>query len=131
MATAEINSGICGFSATVRTQKEGSKAKLSIESECKAIQALAAEVAEVDHFQEITFRGSGPRSLELGAKHCYHPACPVPVGIIKAVEIEAGLALPKDAAIKLSKERGGKGRQGKRIWIGSQVRRTYFHRCMH
>ena len=103
MATAEISSGICGFSATVKTQTEGSKVKVSIESDCKAIQDLAAELTEVDPFQEITFRGSGPRSLELGAKHCYHTACPVPVGIIKAVEIEAGLALPKDPEIKLSK----------------------------
>jgi len=103
LATAEISSGICGFSATVRTQMEGTKVKLSIESECQAIQDLAAELTEVDPFQEITFRGSGPRSLEMGAKHCYHTACPVPVGIIKAVEIEAGLALPKDAVIKLSK----------------------------
>ena len=103
MATAEISSGICGFSATVKTQTEGRKVKVSIESECQAIQNLAAELTEVDPFQEITFRGSGPRSLELGAKHCYHTACPVPVGIIKAVEIEAGLALPKDPEIKLSK----------------------------
>ena len=103
MATAEINSGICGFSATVKTQKDGRKVKLSIESDCQAIQNLAEELTEVDPFQEITFRGSGPRSLELGAKHCFHTACPVPVGIIKAVEIEAGLALPKDALIKLSK----------------------------
>ena len=103
MATAEINSGICGFSATVKTEKDGRKVRVSIDSDCQAIQNLAAELTEVDPFQEITFRGSGPRSLELGAKHCYHTACPVPVGIIKAVEIEAGLALPKDAAIKLSK----------------------------
>lgn len=103
MATAEISSGICGFSATVRTQSEGSKVKITIESECQAIQDLAAELTEVDPFQEITFRRNGPRSLELGAKHCYHTACPVPVGIIKAVEIEAGLALPQDAVIKLSK----------------------------
>ena len=103
MATAEISSGICGFSATVKTQAEGRKVKVEIESDCKAIQDLAAELTEVDPFQEITFRGSGPRSLELGAKHCYHTACPVPVGIIKAVEIEAGLALPKDPEIKLSK----------------------------
>ena len=103
MATAEINSGICGFSATVKTEKDGRKVSVSIASDCQAIQNLAAELTEVDPLQEITFRGSGPRSLELGAKHCYHTACPVPVGIIKAVEIEAGLALPKDAVIKLSK----------------------------
>jgi len=103
MATAEIESGICGFGATVKTQMDGAKVKIEIESECQAIVDLAAELTEVDPFQEITFRGNGPRSLEMGVKHCYHTACPVPVGIIKAVEIEAGLALPKDAVIKLSK----------------------------
>lgn len=103
MAKAEINSGICGFTATVETHMEGSQCAISIESECKAIQQIAEELTEVNPYQEISFRGKGPRTLEVGAKHCFHPACPVPVGIIKAIEIEAGLALPKDATIKLSK----------------------------
>ena len=103
MAKAEINSGICGFTATVRTRMDGRKCVISIESDCDAIQRLGEELAEVDPFQEITFRGEGPRALKLGAKHCYHTACPVPVGIIKAIEIEAGLALPADATIKPSK----------------------------
>ncbi|MCC6955902.1 MAG: hypothetical protein IT316_03850 [Anaerolineales bacterium] len=44
-----------------------------------------------------------PRSLEMGAQYCNHAACPVPVGIIKAVEVESNLALPADVSIKLSK----------------------------
>jgi len=104
LATAKITSGICGFTATVRATQEGRKVRLAIESDCAAIQALAAELTEVDPFQEITFRGEGPQTLRAGAKHCYHPACPVPVGIIKAVEIASGLALPADARIELSKD---------------------------
>lgn len=103
MADAEIHSGICGFTATVHAHMEGSKCKLSIESECSAIQSLAEELTEVDPYQEITFRGKGPRTLEAGAEHCYHTACPVPAGIIKAIEVAAGLALPADATITLSK----------------------------
>ena len=106
MATAEITSGICGFSATVRTRMEGRNVVLDIDSDCDAIQRLAEELTEVEPFQEITFRGEGPRTLKMGAKHCYHPACPVPVGIIKAVEVEAGLALPADAVIKVSRSEG-------------------------
>lgn len=103
MAKAEITSGICGFTATVITRKEGSRVVVTVESDCDAIQRLGDELQEVDPFQEITFRGQGPKTLKMGAKHCYHAACPVPVGIIKAVEIESGLALPADASIALSK----------------------------
>jgi hypothetical protein len=103
LARAEIISGICGFTATVKTRLEGRTCVVSVESDCDAIQRLGEELTEVDPFHEITFRGEGPRTLRLGAKHCYHPACPVPVGIIKAIEVEAGLALPADATITLSK----------------------------
>jgi hypothetical protein len=103
LAKAEITSGICGFTANVETHMEGSKCIVAIESECDAIQRLGEELKEVDPFQEITFRGEGPKTLRLGTRHCYHTACPVPVGVIKAIEIEAGLALPADAVIKLSK----------------------------
>ena len=106
MAKADINSGICGFTANVETRMVGSRCTVSVESDCDAIQRLAEELTEVEPFQEITFRGDGPQTLRLGAKHCYHPACPVPVGIIKAIEIEAGLALPADAAISLSRTSG-------------------------
>ena len=82
---------------------EGRRCSISVESDCDAIQRLSEELTDVDPFQEISFRGEGPLSLSLGAKHCYHPACPVPVGIIKAVEVEAGLALPADALIRVSK----------------------------
>jgi len=107
LSIAKITSGICGFTATVQARSDGRKVKLEIESECAAIQALAAELTEVDPFQEITFRGEGPRTLKAGARHCYHPACPVPVGIIKAVEVESGLALPAEARIELAKGTDG------------------------
>ncbi len=103
LAKAEITSGVCGFTATVKTSTEGSKCILYIDSDCDAIQRLAEELTEVDPFQEIVFQNEGPKTLKLGAKHCHHPACPVPSGIIKAIEIEAGLALPADVTIKLSK----------------------------
>jgi hypothetical protein len=103
MAKAEIFSGICGFNTTVETRANGAKCTVAIKSECEAIQSLGNALTEVDPWKEITFRGNGPATLQAGAEHCYHTACPVPVGIIKAIEVEAGLALPKDVTIKLSK----------------------------
>ena len=83
---------------------EGKVCKITISSTCQAIQNLAQELTEVNPLQEISCKRGIPQTLQMGQKHCYHAACPVPVGIIKAIEVAANLALPKDAVIKVSKE---------------------------
>ena len=103
MSHADIYPGNCGFSTQVETQMQGNICKIKITSECKAIQRLAEELTEVDPYKEISFRRAMPKTHEMGVKYCTHAACPVPVGIIKAIEVEAGLALPTDVTIKLSK----------------------------
>ncbi len=106
MARAEINSGICGFTTHVEARPDGDDPRcvyLTIASECKAVQKLAAQLTRVDPYQEFSFRGD-PQTLKLAPQCLSHSACPVPVGIIKAVEVAARLALPADVTIKLSKD---------------------------
>jgi hypothetical protein len=103
MAKAEISSGICGFTTTVEASMNGSQCDLTIQSDCESIQRLAEELTQVDPFQEISFRRSLPLTYQVAFQRCAHAACPVPVGIIKAVEVEARLALPKDVSIILRK----------------------------
>lgn len=104
MATAEIESGNCGYETTVRTTAEGRTMRIDIISACPHVQAMAEELTEVNPFAEISFRGEGPRTFQVAAKHLAHAACPVPVGIIKAIEIEAKMALPQDVTIRLAAE---------------------------
>ena len=78
--------------------------RVEFETDCGYVEQLAEALTEVDPYKEISYRGEGPVTLKLAAEHLVHPACPVPSGIIKAIEVEAGLALPKDASIKPSKD---------------------------
>lgn len=103
MAKAEIFAGDCGFTTTVEATMDGQVCKLSINSECDAIRKMAVELTEVNPYQEISFKRAMPSIHAAGYKFCTHAACPVPVGIIKVVEVEAKLALPTDVTIKLSK----------------------------
>lgn len=103
MAKAEVMAGNCGYNTTVQTKMEGKVCKVEITSQCAAIQRMAQELTEVEPFKEISFKRAMPKTHEMGVKYCTHAACPVPVAIIKAIEIEAGLALPTDVNIKLSK----------------------------
>lgn len=105
MARVEVLAGICGM----RTQIEAivldddQTVVLRVESDCEHVRRLIQELGEVNAFQEVSYRRAGPRTLQL-APHCLpHPACPVPAAVIKAIEVAAGLALPKDVTITVKK----------------------------
>jgi hypothetical protein len=104
IAKSEIFAGTCGFSTTVQaTKNEDGSIHLAIESQCSAITKMAAELGDVDAMQHLSARRQVPPVLQAGMKFCTHAACPVPVGIIKVIEVEAGLNLPVDVFIKVSK----------------------------
>jgi hypothetical protein len=104
MAKAIIFAGACGFTTTVLAIKNGDGSiHLNITSQCSAINKMSTELADVDAMQHLSSRRQVPPVLQAGLKFCSHAACPVPVGIIKAIEVEAGLNLPVDVSIKVSK----------------------------
>ncbi len=104
MSKAIIEAGNCGFLTEVEAiAKENYTIELSIQSDCKHIQKMAENLKEVNAINEISFRKGMPEILQKGAQFCSHPACPVPVGIIKAVEVSAGFALPQEIKIKVEK----------------------------
>ena len=104
MAKAIIMSGVCGFSTEVTAEKsDGFKVLLDIASDCPAFSDLTDRLKEVDGMACIMNKvGEGP-IYEACRIDCKHSACPVPMGIIKAVEVAAGLALPKDVTVTLTK----------------------------
>ena len=101
MSKAVIDPGVCGFVAEVTATMEGDMCGLEIACECEPIKEMAKELSQVDPMAELGFHGDGPLTLKMFEKHCPHPSCPVPAGILKAVEVAAGLALPQEASIKV------------------------------
>lgn len=102
---AEIDAGICGFQTTVRAEAESMrKVKLTIESDCPQIRKAAEQLPEMDMLEELR-AGLGQGHVYSVLSECVrHVTCPVGSGILKAAEASAGLALPKDVSIKLTKE---------------------------
>lgn len=98
---ATINAGICGFTTTVVVRGDLSHCAVALDSACPAVRRLAAELNELDPLREVAQREATPLVWELAARHCPHAACPVPVGILKAVEVEAGLALPANVSVEI------------------------------
>ncbi|MBI5103079.1 MAG: hypothetical protein HZB33_14785 [Nitrospirae bacterium] len=94
-----IDPGACGTQVTVEVQQKDKKTfSVKLESECKMVQKLGFEL------EELTLMDAFRRLLEnpvytKGAACLRHVACPVPAGILKALEVEAGLAVPRDVTM--------------------------------
>ena len=99
MTKVTVNPGVCGFIATIEIDKiDKKKLSCTIKSDCQLVAALAASLTEIDKFDALRPKDQSGLHQTL-AQQQMHMACPVPVGILKAVEVEAGLALPRDVSI--------------------------------
>ena len=104
MAKAFIDAGICGFTTEVNAvQNDEGNVEIAINSTCPHIMKAAESIREVEPFNQIGFYGGSVPSILQAHYSCPHTACPVFSGIVKAVEVSAGLARPKDVSIKVTK----------------------------
>lgn len=111
---AEILGGACQFKTLVRAGcTDGQQVMLEIESDCPRVQRLAAELKELDAFDELLRRPLIETTpARLAAAFKLHAACPVPIGVLKAAEVAAGLALPAPCSVELVPVPGDPGAQG-------------------
>jgi len=104
MSTSKIHAGVCGFSTTVQVESEDLQtATIQIKTQCPNLKPLELEPIEVDGFVECFGKIGEGEIFELCRKYCKHAVCPVPTGIVKAVEVACELALPKEVSIEITK----------------------------
>ncbi len=92
--------GICGFSCIIEARRSSGLVSIKIMgSECKQIQRLSKSITEIS--LEELFRPLTRNPVYLLAQQAgCHPSCPVPVAVLKAVEVAMEMALPRDVLIK-------------------------------
>jgi hypothetical protein len=105
----EIDAGICGFRTTACVSSEdGQNIAFDIDTNCDKIARLGQTLGEqgsIDAYQEIN--PNGPSVIMTTVRETLTgccAGCAVPVGLFKAMQVAAGLALPKEIRIKLIKE---------------------------
>ena len=110
MVNVEISRGICGFTTMVHAEdKTGYKASFRLESDCpnwkKVDDILGGKELNMmtELFKDKKTGILNSQVLDISLKTIPHVSCPVISGILKALEVSVGLALPKDAAIIFKK----------------------------
>jgi hypothetical protein len=97
----EVFAGICGFTTTIHVKSKGEyKAVLTLETECPNYKKVA-KVLGTDplNVMDELFKKGESKVLDACKGNVPHISCPVPAAILKALEVNAGLALPRDATI--------------------------------
>ena len=102
MTRAEINPGVCKMIATVEvTAIAKRKVRVDITSDCEKVARLSASTQELNLFEALK-----PHVDSVLYKHASESrlcaSCPVPMAILKTIEIENGLALPRPVSINFT-----------------------------
>jgi hypothetical protein len=106
MVNVQITGGICGFVTVVHAEgMNGYTASFRLESDCpnwkKVDEILGGKTLNMmtELFRDKETKTLNSQVLEVSLKTIPHVSCPVISGILKALEVSVGLALPKDANI--------------------------------
>ena len=105
-ARASIHAGVCGFQTAITAKSEDSQhVQFEVESTCAKITEMAKGLPIVDGYQEIAdgFDGVLHARVREVLRGCCS-GCIVPPGLFKSMQVAAGLALPRDATVELSKD---------------------------
>lgn len=109
-ASVDIEAGVCGFhtQAHLVCEDEQNISSCQVTTDCEKIGALAQSLPSLmplDAYAEISVSGES-RLLA----HCRDTltgccsGCAVPIGLFKAMQVAAGLALPRDVKLHMAKE---------------------------
>jgi len=108
-AKTQVQGGVCGFVTTATaSSSDDQQVNFELTSDCANIERLANALQTLmpfDAYQEI--RGADHSRLLRTAREQLTGCCAgcvVPVALFKAMQVAAGLALPADVHVSMTKE---------------------------
>ena len=102
----EVFAGVCGHSAVIEaSQIDAAHVQVVITSACDQITAMNPDLTRLQwkgKGHAVFKRMTESAVYQSAAKHIRHTACPIPAAILKAIEVEVGIAVAKDVTIIFS-----------------------------
>ena len=100
MTHVRIDPGICGRNIALEVIKTGRRrVTVRIESDCEMVLQLSELLADISLLDAL--KTCIDSDIYKYASVCkLHTACPVPMAILKAIEVEFSLALPRPVSLR-------------------------------
>ena len=99
MTRVVVNSGVCGMIVTIEVTKTSRRRfRIEVTTDCEMLTKMGESLVEVD--QKDVLKPQIHSKIYQCASECrIHTSCPIPMAILKAIEVEAGLALPRPVTV--------------------------------
>ncbi|MBI5073894.1 MAG: hypothetical protein HZB62_01800 [Nitrospirae bacterium] len=104
MTKVQVNPGVCGFTVGITVERDKDRNfHISLDTECEMVKKMAEEISFLEFRAPFSTILHNP-VYRSASKNLKHAACPVPSGILKAIEVEAGACLPRPVSITFIEE---------------------------
>ncbi|MCD6472922.1 hypothetical protein J7K55_07420 [Candidatus Aerophobetes bacterium] len=100
MARVVVDAGICGFTTIIEVSKLSvQRVSVTIASNCEMVNKWGKQLDSV-HWQNVLKFPGIFLFYQSAFQYIRHVTCPVPIAILEAIEVEVGIALPKDVIFR-------------------------------
>ena len=108
MTRVEVFAGVCGHSAIIEVSKlDAAYVQVVITSACEQITDMNPDLTRLQWKGKghVVFKRLTESAVyQSAAQHIRHTACPIPMAILKAIEVEVGIAVAKDVTITFKQD---------------------------
>lgn len=103
MKKIKVCPGVCGLESVICANSEdGVEAELSVETGCPFVKKMIESIEQPVSAYEACFGKPGTGVIYEAADCLAHMACPIPSAVVKVLEAECGLALPRNVSFEFA-----------------------------
>lgn len=97
-----INAGACKRITTINAVGDDmGVVTITLDTDCEYLQKMAPHIEPINAYTEVEAPINTTITYKLATDHLPHAACPVPCGMIKAIEVASEMGLKKDVSMKI------------------------------
>lgn len=101
MKKMKVCPGVCNLETIITVVSEdGSEAEVSVESKCPAVRKMIESLEQPVDAYEVCFAKPCDNPIYEAAENLKHGTCVIPSAVLKCIEAECNLALPKNVLLE-------------------------------
>ena len=101
MKKLKVEPGVCGLVSVITADGGGDTAvTISVDTQCPKVRNMIDALEQPVEGYEVCFEKPGSGAVYEAAEHLAHASCPIPSAVLKCIEAECSLALPKSVSFE-------------------------------